>query len=568
MTIKNITLSLSLFSLVVLTACGQPDKPETLEKSNQHKTSIKVGENAITTKSLTKHIKIIASDEFGGRAPGSEGEELTVNYIANEFKKLGVAPGNGNSYFQDVPLTSVEAMNKPSLIFSNGKNDDLTMTYSNEQVVWTRKQRDSVEINNSEVIFVGYGINAPERNWNDYDGIDVTGKTVVMLVNDPGYATQDSALFNGNAMTYYGRWDYKFEEAARQGAAAAIIIHDTKPAAYGWSTVSSSWTGPQFDMVRADKGSELVSIEAWITIDSAKALFSKSGLDLSAQYIAAKTPGFKAVPLNLTASIKIENKTTTINSRNVAGYIKGSESPDEVFIYMAHWDHLGTDPVLQEKSGDGIYNGALDNATGTAGLIELAKAYTSLPEKPKRSVLFLSVTAEEQGLLGSAYYASNPLYPLAKTVGGINMDGLNNFGPTKDITVIGSGMSELENYLEKHATVKNRVLNPDSEAEKGYFYRSDHFELSKLGVPMLYPNSGYDHVDKGVAYGIEKSEEYTKKHYHGPSDEYQDDWILTGAVEDLQLYFLTGSEIVNSTAWPEWNKGTEFKGVRDAQRVK
>jgi Zn-dependent M28 family amino/carboxypeptidase len=566
MIIKKITLSLSL--LVILTACGQSNQPKLLEKTNQDKISINFGEKAITTKSLTQHIKILSSDKFGGRAPGSEGEELTVNYIANEFKKFGVAPGNGNSYFQEVPLTSVEAINKPSILFSDGKSDDLTLTYSNEQVVWTRKQINSVEINNSEVIFVGYGINAPERNWNDYADIDVTGKTVVMLVNDPGYATQDSSLFNGNAMTYYGRWDYKFDEAARQGAAAAIIIHDTKPAAYGWSTVSSSWTGPQFDMVRADQGSELASMEGWITLDSAKALFNKSGLDLTAQYIAAKTPGFKAVPLNLTVSATIENKTTTINSKNVVGFIKGSESPDEVFIYMAHWDHLGTDPVLQKETGDGIYNGALDNATGTAGLIELAKAYASMQEKPKRSVLFLAVTAEEQGLLGSAYYASNPLYSLAKTVGGINMDGLNNFGPTKDVTVIGSGMSELENILEKNAKAKNRILNPDSEAEKGYFYRSDHFELSKLGVPMLYPNSGYDHVDKGVAYGIEKAEEYTKKHYHGPSDEYQDDWILTGAVEDLQLYFLTGSEIVNSNAWPQWNEGTEFKAIRDAQRGK
>ncbi|MCI2283831.1 M28 family metallopeptidase [Colwellia sp. MSW7] len=566
MIIKKITLSLSL--LVILTACGQSNQPKLLEKTNQDKISINFGEKAITTKSLTQHIKILSSDKFGGRAPGSEGEELTVNYIASEFKKFGVAPGNGNSYFQEVPLTSVEAINKPSILFSDGKSDDLTLTYSNEQVVWTRKQINSVEINNSEVIFVGYGINAPERNWNDYADIDVTGKTVVMLVNDPGYATQDSSLFNGNAMTYYGRWDYKFDEAARQGAAAAIIIHDTKPAAYGWSTVSSSWTGPQFDMVRADQGSELASMEGWITLDSAKALFNKSGLDLTAQYIAAKTPGFKAVPLNLTVSATIENKTTTINSKNVVGFIKGSESPDEVFIYMAHWDHLGTDPVLQKETGDGIYNGALDNATGTVGLIELAKAYASMQEKPKRSVLFLAVTAEEQGLLGSAYYASNPLYSLAKTVGGINMDGLNNFGPTKDVTVIGSGMSELENILEKNAKAKNRILNPDSEAEKGYFYRSDHFELSKLGVPMLYPNSGYDHVDKGVAYGIEKAEEYTKKHYHGPSDEYQDDWILTGAVEDLQLYFLTGSEIVNSNAWPQWNEGTEFKAIRDAQRGK
>ncbi|RLA05033.1 MAG: peptidase M28, partial [Gammaproteobacteria bacterium] len=466
-------------------------------------------------------------------------------------------------YRQSVPLTSVEVINTPILIFKGGKADDISLNYPDDQVVWTRKQIKSASIQDSQLVFVGYGINAPERGWNDYAGIDVKNKTVVILVNDPGFATQDAELFNGNAMTYYGRWDYKFDEAARQGAAAAIIVHDTLPAAYPWATVSSSWTGPLFDMVRADKGSSLSSVEGWITKEKASLLFNKAGLNLEEMYQAAKTKGFKAIEMSLTGSASIENKIANVNSQNVVAMIKGSEAPDEIFLYMAHWDHLGTDPTIE---GDGIYNGALDNATGTAGLLELAKAYASLDVKPKRSVLFLAVTAEEDGTLGSAYYAANPLYPLAKTVGGLNMDGLNNFGPTRDITVIGQGMSQLEEYLLKNAKVKNRVLNADAEAEKGYFYRSDHFELSKLGVPMLYPNSGYDHIEKGVAFGIEKANEYTAINYHRPSDEYHPSWDMRGAVEDLKLYFLTGHDIANSNDWPEWYEGTEFKAIRDSQR--
>ncbi len=522
-----------------------------------------VGVDAISTEGIIKHTKILASDEFGGRAPGTEGEVLTVNYLETQFRKMGLEPANGNSFRQPVPLTSVEIINNPDLTFKGGKGEDMSLSYPVDQVIWTRKQIKSTDVKNSKMVFVGYGINAPERNWNDYAGIDVKGKAVIILVNDPGFATQDKDLFNGNSMTYYGRWDYKFDEAARQGAAAAIIIHDTLPAAYPWSTVSSSWTGPQFDMVRVDKGEHLAPLEGWITKEKATALFNKAGLDLTVLYKAAKTKGFNAVEMNITASASLKNKINHINSQNVAAIIKGTDAPDEVFIYMAHWDHIGTDPTIE---GDGIYNGALDNATGTAGLLELAKAYASLPVKPKRSVMFLAVTAEEQGLLGSAYYAAKPLYPLAKTIGGLNMDGLNNFGPTRDLTVIGQGMSQLEEYLLKNAKAKNRVINADAEAEKGYFYRSDHFELSKLGVPMLYPNSGYDHIEKGVAYGIEKSNEYTANNYHQPSDEYQSTWDMTGAVEDLKLYFLTGQDIVNSKNWPEWYEGTEFKAIRDSQR--
>ncbi|TDR23490.1 M28 family metallopeptidase [Marinicella litoralis] len=543
----------------ILLGCVNKQEPMTAENQTEA-----MGQHAISVDALTQHIKTLASDEFGGRAPGTQGEELTVEYLINEFKKAGLEPGNGDSFTQAVPLTSVEAVNQPQLTIQGGNGADLLLDYTQQQVIWTKQQIDTVSIAQSELVFVGYGINAPEHSWDDYAGADVVGKTAVMLVNDPGYATQDKDMFNGNSMTYYGRWDYKFEEAARQGAIAAIIIHDTKPAAYPWSTVASSWTGPQFDRVRADKGEQLALIEGWITKSTAEAMFDKVGLSLHQLYIAAQTRGFKAVPLDLTASATINNKVEQMTSRNVVAMIKGSESPEEVFIYMAHWDHIGTDPSL---SGDNIFNGALDNATGTGGLIELAKAYTSLSEPPQRSVVFIALTAEEQGLLGSAYYAANPIFPLAQTVAGLNMDGLNYFGPTNDVTVIGFGMSQLDDYLAKNAQVQGRVLKADPFPENGYYYRSDHFELAKLGVPMLYPSIGLDHKEKGASYGKLKEDEYTAKHYHGPSDEYDSSWDLTGAVEDLRLYFLTGLEIVNSQDWPEWNQGTEFKTVRDEQRA-
>ncbi len=575
-------LNIILIALVVtllagITGCEQTSAPVPSATINKEQTKAvsqkETGANNITVESLTQHIITLSSDKFGGRAPASEGERLTIKYLEDEFRKAGLSPGNGNSYTQNVPLASIEVTNKPSLIVTgtaqNGENNSvLHLNYSDDQVVWTRRQVDGVSIDASELVFVGYGINAPEQNWNDYAGIDVTGKTVVMLVNDPGYATQNNALFNGNAMTYYGRWDYKFDEAGRQGASGAIIIHDTKPAAYGWSTVANSWTGPQFDMVRKAPQAgvatnPLVSVEGWITKENAYKLFEKAGMDLDKMYESAKTVGFKAADMSLNVSVSIENKLAFIDSHNVIAKVVGSESPDDVFIYMAHWDHLGTDLSLE---GDGIYNGALDNATGTAGLLEVAKAFAQT--KPKRTVVFIAVTAEEQGLLGSAYYAANPIYPLNKTIGGINMDGLNNFGPTNDVTVIGLGMSEIDNFLRKCADDQGRVLKADAESEKGYFYRSDHFELSKLGVPMLYPNSGYDHKEKGIAYGVEKSEEYLNNHYHGVSDEYKTDWDMTGGVEDLKLYFRTGQDIINSKAWPQWNEGTEFKAIRDQQMTK
>ncbi|HKX55101.1 MAG TPA: M28 family metallopeptidase [Xanthomonadales bacterium] len=540
-------------------AAAQTSETETTASSAD---PVAVGEETMNEADYRRHIETLASDAFGGRAPGSPGEEMTVSYLVDWFKNLGLEPANGDSYTQDVPLASVEVTNKPDLVISGGEGEDLVLAYSTDQVVGSRHQEAEVTVEGSELVFVGYGINAPEYAWNDYADIDVKGKTVVILVNDPGYATQDPNLFKGNTMTYYGRWTYKYDEAARQGAAAAIIIHDTLPAAYGWPTVNNSWTGPQMDMVREDKGVNLAKVESWVTKEAAVALFTKAGLNLDEMYIQAKTPGFKAVPMNLTASVSLANEIKFVNSKNVAAILRGSEAPDEIFVYMAHWDHLGTDPKLE---GDQIYNGALDNASGTAALLELAKAYASLPQAPRRSVLFLAVTAEEQGLLGSLYYAAHPLFPLEHTVGGLNMDGMNNFGATRDVTVVGLGMSDLDDYLAKAAADQERVLNGDREAEKGYYYRSDHFELAKEGVPMIYPGGGYDDREKGVAYGMEKSQEYTRDHYHRVSDEYDLSWVVTGAMEDLKLFYKTGLDVANSSDWPNWKEGAEFKAKRDAQ---
>ena len=574
---KRMFTGLAPAALIVtlLTACGSeaPPPPATTTAPESAIATpaapttsddpIETAAEAMTEAEYRRHIETLASDAFGGRAPATPGEDLTVAYLIEQFRALGLEPGNGDSYTQDVPLMRVTAVNSPGLVFRGEDGGELALDYGKDQVIWTRRQVDEASLEDSGLIFVGYGINAPERGWNDYEGIDVTGKTVVMLVNDPGYATQDPELFNGNAMTYYGRWDYKYGEASRRGAAGAIIIHDTLPAAYGWNTVENSWTGPQLDGVLENQGMALSAVQGWIQKPHAETLFAMAGLDLDAMYAAAQQPGFRAVPMPVTASARIENTTEPVLSRNVAALLRGSEAPDEVFIYMAHWDHLGTDPKLE---GDQIYNGAMDNASGTAALLEIARAYTALPQAPRRSVLFLSVTAEEQGLLGSAHYAKNPLFPLENTVGGLNMDGMNNFGATRDITVVGLGMSDLDAYLQAAAAAQERVLEGDREAEKGFYYRSDHFELAKEGVPMLYPGGGYDDREKGVAYGMEKSLEYNRDHYHRVSDEYDLSWNVDGAMEDMEAFFRTGLDVANGDDWPNWKEGTEFKAKRDAQR--
>jgi len=514
----------------------------------------------ITAEELSSDIQTLSSDAFEGRAPSSEGEEKTIQFLREEFEKLGVQPGNGDSYFQEVPLVALTTeANTPMKI--KGEDTTLDLNFGTEVMAWTKRVVGKSVLKNSELVFVGYGAVAPEYEWNDYAGMDFKGKTVVMLVNDPGFATQDSSLFNGNAMTYYGRWTYKFEEAARQGAAGAVIIHETRPAGYPWEVVRNSWSGKQFDLVSEDNNMSRCAIESWWTRDAAEHVFTQAGLDLDSLKTRAVSPNFSPIELRLTASMELTNDIEHSRSNNVIAVYPGSERPDEYIFYMAHWDHFGKDTTLE---GDQIYNGAFDNATGTAGLLEIAEAFTALLTTQERSIAFLAVTAEEQGLLGSKYYAENPIYPRDKTVAAINMDGLNVYGEMRDITVIGYGNSELDGYVEDAARRQGRRVRPDPEPEKGYFYRSDHFSFAKQGIPALYTDQGIDHVQHGEEWTLDKLEEYTQERYHKPGDEFNPDWDLSGAVQDLRLLFRVGYELSNETDFPEWSEGTEFKARRQA----
>ncbi|WP_444894350.1 M28 family metallopeptidase [Microbulbifer sp. TRSA001] len=513
---------------------------------------------------LHKHVAVLASDEFEGRAPASKGEELTVNYLAEQFKALGLTPGavdsDGNpSWFQEVPIVEMDIQSTPLTIQGEGVGQVLKPI--DDMVAFTQRQTSASSLNESELVFVGYGIVAPENNWNDYAGLDMEGKTAVILVNDPGYATQDEALFNGNAMTYYGRWSYKFEEAARQGAAGAIIVHENGAAGYPWEVVSGSWSGAQVSLEAENKNIDRVAIEAWITNQAAKDLFQAAGLDLTEEMAAAKAPGFKPKSLELKASIELSNSLEKSNSRNVIAKLPGKKYADETIVYTAHWDHLG---VNKNASGeDHIFNGAVDNATGTAGLLALA-AQAVKEVQADRSLVFVAVTAEESGLLGSKYYAANPVDPLEKTVAGFNFDAMNVLGPTKDITVVGFGSSELENLLEAAAKKQGRYLAAEEHPERGYFYRSDHFSLAKEGVPMLYFDSGSENHEHGREWAQSKDKEYLSQHYHKPGDEYDPNWNLKGAAMNLQLGLQLGLKLANSRDWPNWYEGNEFRAIRDA----
>ncbi|MCG8412798.1 MAG: M28 family peptidase [Pseudomonadales bacterium] len=509
---------------------------------------------------LHEHIAVLASDEFGGRAPATPGEELTINYLRDQFAAMGIGPGNGDSYFQPVDVTEITATGGPVLNIQ-GSDYEASFTYIDQQVVGSPQQIPFVTVQGSEMVFVGYGIVAPERGWNDYAGIDVTDKTVVILVNDAGYATQDPELFNGNAMTYYGRWTYKYEEAARQGAAAAIIVHETGPAGYGWEVVGNSWTGPQIGLTSPILNGDRSEIEGWITLETAEEIFDGAGLDYQEMKAAAMQPGFRPVPMSdLRLNVSIENSVRTSLSQNVVAAIPGTTRPEETIIYTAHWDHLGELPSFLDR--DNIYNGAADNASGTAGLLELARLHSQLPP-PERTIVFLAVTAEESGLLGSQWYAENPIYPIAKTVANINIDGLNTFGRTRDVVVVGARSSELEDYLETAAASQDRYLVNEPTPERGYYYRSDHFNFAKVGVPALYADSGEDNREFGREYGAAMAQDYIDFRYHGPGDEYNPDWDLSGAVEDLMLYFEIASRLANQSTWPEWYEGNEFKAIRD-----
>ena len=507
----------------------------------------------INTDDLKKHIKILASDEFEGRLPTTVGEQKTLDYLVNEFKKLGYQPGNGDSYLQPVELIEMTA--DPDMTLTIGENDFI---YKEGMMASTSQEQTKVELKNSEVVFVGYGVNAPEYDWNDYQGLDVKDKTVVILVNDPGFENPQGDKFQGKTMTYYGRWTYKYEEASRQGAKAAIIVHETQPASYGWTVVANSWSGPQYGLVSKNGNADRVAVEGWLTTESAQKVFANAGLSFEEEKAKAVSGPYNK-SLGLDASVTVNNSFKKSISYNVIATLPGSEKPDEHLIFSAHWDHLGKD---EGKDGDQIYNGAHDNATGIAAGLVMAKAYSELTIKPKRSSTFLMVTAEEQGLLGSKYYSEHPIIPLAKTVANINMDAMSVLGKTKDVAVIGMGKSELETYLEKAAKRQGRYLVQEGRPEAGYYYRSDHFSFAKQGVPALYAKGGEEPIDEATAQYRKRTNVIVTGCYHQVCDKFRENWDLSGIEQDAQLLFEVGYDLLSSNDWPQWAPTSEFQRAK------
>ena len=536
--------------LLSLAACNQ--KKQAVQQED--------GVASFNADSLKKDIAMLASDSFMGRKPFTEGETKTIDYLQKQFASIGLEPGNGNSYVQAVPMVNILATAAPEMQVKSAKGN-LTLKAYDDYIIWTDKTDSSISLNNNELVFAGYGVVAPEYNWNDYEGLDVKGKVVMVMVNDPGFWSGDTTLFKGKTMTYYGRWTYKFEEAARQGAKGCLIVHNTKAASYPFSVQQKSFNTSRLQLDNRGKDMKNCDVIGWVTETTANRLFKEAGFD-STLLVKANKRGFKAVPLNLQLTTSMKVKATYDKSYNVIGKITGSKRPDEVVVYSAHWDHLGIG--RPDASGDSIYNGALDNATGTAGLLELARAFKSLKTKPERTIVILCVTAEEQGLLGSKYYAENPVYPANKTAANINMDGLNRFGKTKDIIVIGEGQSDLEDYLKEEVEKKGGYISFDTHPEAGSYYRSDHFNFAKVGIPALYTGSGIDVIGKGKEYGQKIEDDYTDHNYHQPSDNYNAaTWTMEGAISDLQLLFLVGKRIASEGKWPAWKPSSEFKAIRD-----
>jgi Zn-dependent M28 family amino/carboxypeptidase len=521
--------------------------------------------DAITPDSLLAHIKILASDEFEGRAPGTKGEELSVKYISDQFKQIGLKPGNPDgSYVQEVPLAGIKS--EPRMAFIVG-DKTTELKFPDDFVASSARLQPEIKVDNSDVVFVGYGIVAPEYGWDDYKDVDVKGKTILMLVGDPPIpdpkdpSKLDDKIFKGKAMTYYGRWTYKYEIAAQKGAAAAIVIHETGPAGYPYSVVKTSWAKENYEIDAPNKNIDAVEVRSWITLDVATKLLAGSGQDFDALKKSAITKEFRPVALNAKANIDIKQQLRSFKSHNVIGKLDGSDPKlqDEYLIYSAHWDHLGRHPELQ---GDQIFNGAIDNASGVASVIQLAAAFTKLNPPPKRSVLFMATTGEEAGLLGAKFYAEDPLHPLEKTLADINIDTVNPWGKTRDFEDLSDNNSTLDDLLAAAAKRNGRVMTPNSQPEKGGFYRADHFEFSKLGVPALYTGSGKDFVGKPADFGQQKKDDYTAHHYHQVSDEVDPNWDLSGAVQDVQLLFEVGYQVANGDKFPEWKAGTEFKSKR------
>ena len=541
--------------LSVLAGCGGASE---MPEAGGETASPPVVAEGIGADTLLTEIERLASDEFAGRAPGSEGETRTIAYLREQFSALGLEPGNPDgTWVQNVPLVGITPAAGDTMTVSRG-DDTRTLEPGADYVAYTKRVVDQVDVD-AEFVFVGYGAVAPEYDWDDFKDADVAGKFLLFLVNDP----PSDDLFGGQAMTYYGRWTYKHEIAAERGAAGSLVIHEPGPAGYPWEVVGSSPYGESFDLVTDDRNMGRAAIEGWIQRDAAASLFEMAGLDFETEKAKAARDDFQPVELGVTGRTQVRNSLRTIDSQNVVARLPGTGAPDEVVIYMAHWDHLGQDESL---TGDQIYNGAADNATGTAGLIELARAFTE-GEPLRRSVLFLAVTAEEQGLLGSRYYGERPLYPAAQTVAALNMDVLNQWGRTSDLTIVGMGQSQLDDVAGEIADRLGRVLNPDPEPEKGFYYRSDHFSFARAGIPAFYADPGVDYVDKPPGYGLEKREEYTANDYHAVSDEVKPDWDLSGALDDLTFMYHMGARLAATDEWPEWSATSEFRAIREQQRT-
>jgi Zn-dependent M28 family amino/carboxypeptidase len=532
--------------------------------------ALKAPLQAVTSEGIVEHIKMLASDDFEGRSPGTQGEKMTVAYIQQEFIKLGLKPGNPDgSYIQKVPM--IGAVSKPTLSWQVG-GKSATLQFPQDFTAWSTRVKPDIEVAKSELVFVGYGVQAPEYGWDDYKGVDLKGKTILMLINDPAIPDPkdptrlDTKMFKGDTMTYYGRWTYKYEMAAKMGAAAAIIIHESKPAGYPYEVIRNSWSRENFDLKYAGANPSFPDVPAWIQLDRARELFAAAGLDFDTLKKAALRKDFKPVSLKGEASMHVQNSWREVNSANVVARIEGSDPKlkDEYVIYSAHWDHFGIDETLPGPKSAQVYHGALDNASGVAALLELAKSYAALKTPPKRTILFIATTAEERGLLGAQYYARNPLYPLKHTLVNLNIDGINPWGRTKDVEIVGFGKSDLDDQLIKYARFQHRVAAGESRPELGTFFRADQFEFAKEGVPVVYAKSRSSYIGQPENYAREKVDEYIKNAYHKVTDNVHDDWDFSGAVEDIQLLFLVGYDVAQGRRYPQWKAGAEFKAKRDA----
>jgi Zn-dependent M28 family amino/carboxypeptidase len=557
MSLRSLPACLAL--VLALSACDRAPPAPAAPADTPAPAAPHAFKDAIDAGDFAEHVRTLASDAFEGRGPGTPGEDKSVEYIRSQFERIGLQPGNHGQWFQTVPMVETTADESTAITIDvDGKPH--VLRYGDDMVIGTRTGRPEVKIDGSQLVFVGYGVDAPEQRWNDYAGIDVKGKTLVMLVNDPGFHAHDESLFEGKRMTWYGRWVYKYEEAARKGAAAALIIHDTPGASYGWDVVRNSWSGAQYDLPAASDPAPRLPAQGWITGDQAKALFADAGLDLDALRVAAGKRGFKPVPMAAKLSLDLKSAISEKQSRNVIGLLPGSTHPDEAMIYMAHWDHLGKHP---DEAGDNIYNGAVDNGTGVAGILEIAEAFAHQSPKPARSLLFIAVTLEESGLLGSQYYVAHPAVPLDKTVGVVNLDALGVYGKTRDLTVVGMGSSELEDVLKPVADQLQLSLHAEAHPEAGSYFRSDHFNFARAGVPAMDIGSGNDLVEGGKAAGEAAGKDYNEHRYHKPGDEYDPGWKLDGVMDDLAAAYGVGRELTSSGQWPNWYRGNPFRAARD-----